>query len=94
MSMPAENDSPAPLTTTARTSSGSPSPIAASACHILGVWLLRSLGLVQRDGEYGAGVRDLQAGSGQGLVVGEAHGRKPRAVRRVGSGQARDTRSA
>ena len=43
--MPAENDSPAPLTTTARTSSGRLSPMSARACQSRGVWLFRLSGL-------------------------------------------------
>ena len=40
-SIPAENEGPAPCTTTTRTSGGSARPIAASPCHIRGVMALR-----------------------------------------------------
>ena len=43
-SRPAEKDCPSPLTTTTRTSSGSPAPRSASARHIVGVWALRTSG--------------------------------------------------
>ena len=85
--MPAEKQSPAPLTTTTRTSSG-------RACADRGERVphprrlaVAAVGLVQGDREYGAVEVDARGLPGEPLGLHDAHAAEPRGI---GSGQAED----